>query len=318
MPRKPRLHYPGAVYHVILRGNSGQDVFFDAGDRTRFFLLLQESVERFGYRLHAFCLMTTHTHLLIQVGDISLSRIMQNIGFRYTQFINRKYQRTCHLFQGRYKALLINADGYLLELIRYVHLNPVRAGMVRLPDEYPWSSHPCYAGDLPRPPWLCMDWALEQFAQTPETATRGYRAFIEDGLGEGHRKDFHQGNFEGRVLGDDAFIDQALVHAAEKRAVALNLDQVIESVCSAYQLTAAELCRAGKAQPAAEARALVALLVRNCATLSLAELAEFLKRDLSGLSQAARRIEPRIKTDALLAGKLAEVSRSLRISDCQA
>jgi REP element-mobilizing transposase RayT len=318
MPRKPRLHYPGAVYHVILRGNSGQDVFFDAGDRTRFFLLLQESVERFGNRVHAFCLMTTHTHLAIQVGDIPLSRIMQNIGFRYTQFINRKYQRTGHLFQGRYKALLIDADSYLLELIRYIHLNPVRAGMVRFPDEYPWSSHSSYFGDSPRPPWLTMDWVLAQFAQPPEAATKRYGAFIEDGLGEGHRKDFHRGSFEGRALGDDAFIDLALLQAAEARAVAINLDQFIESVCSVYQLTAAELRRAGKAQPAAEARALAALLVRNCEALSLVRLADFLKRDLSGLSQAARRIERRIGSDALLAKKLDEVSRSLRISDCQA
>jgi chromosomal replication initiation ATPase DnaA len=155
-----------------------------------------------------------------------------------------------------------------------------------------------------------MDWALAQFARNPVTATKRYRAFIDDGLGEGHRKDFHRGSFEGRALGDDAFIDQALLHAEEVRAVAINLDQVIESVCSVYQLTAAELCKAGKAQPAAEARALAALLVRNCEALSLVKLAEFLKRDLSGLSQAARRIERRIGTDGLLARKLEEVSRA--------
>ncbi len=318
MPRKPRLHFPSAVYHVILRGNSGQDVFFDAGDRARFFLLLQESVERFRYRVHAFCLMTTHIHLAIQVGDIPLSRIMQNVGFRYTQFINRKYQRTGHLFQGRYKALLIDGDSYLMELIRYIHLNPVRAAMVKLPDAYPWSSHPNYSGNLPRPPWLTMDWALAQFARTPEIASRQYRAFVDDGLEEGHREDFHRGSFEGRALGDDAFIDQALLRTEEVRPVAINLGQVIESVCSVYQLTAAELCKAGKAQPAAQARALAALLVRNCEAMSLVKLAEFLKRDLSGLSQAARRLEQRIQTDTLLARKLKEVSRRLRISDCQA
>jgi hypothetical protein len=216
----------------------------------------------------------------------------------------------------RYKALLIDADSYLLELIRYLHLNPVRAGMVRFPDEYPWSSHPSYSGDSPRPPWLTMDWALAQFGSS-ETASKRYREFIDDGLAEGHRKEFHRGSFEDRALGDDAFIDQALLQAEEMKAVAINLDQVIESVCSAYQLTAVELCKAGKAQPAAEAKALATLLVRNCDALSLVQLAEFLKRDLSGLSQAARRMERRIGTDDLLARKLAEVSGSLRISDCQ-
>jgi len=318
MPRKPRLHYPGAVYHVILRGNSGQDVFFDAADRTRFFLLMQESVERFGYRVHAFCLMTTHLHLALQVGDIPLSRIMQNIGFRYTQFINRKYHRTGHLFQGRYKALLIDADSYLLELIRYIHLNPVRAGMVRSPEEYPWSSHSSYDGAVPRPPWLTVDWALAQFAGEADTAVERYQMFVADGLGEGHRKDFHSGSFEGRALGDDSFIDLALLKAEEKRVSDIALNQVIASVCLIYQLTSAELRAAGKAQPAAEARALAALLVRNSDSLSLIELAGFLKRDLSGLSHAARRIERRVETDGLLGAKWQEVSENLRISVCQA
>ena len=163
-----------------------------------------------------------------------------------------------------------------------------------------------------------MDWALEQFARNPATATKRYRVFMEEGLGEGRRKDFHQGSFEGRALGDDAFIDHVLLQAEEVRAVSINLDQIIESVCAVYQLTVEELCKAGKVQPPAEARALAALLVRNCETLSLVGLGELLMRDLSGLSQAARRIERRIGTDSLLAMKLEKVSRSLKISDCQA
>ena len=318
MPRKPRLHYPGAVYHVILRGNCGQDVFFDAGDRTRFLLLLQESVERFEYRVHAFCLMTTHLHMAVQVGEIPLSRIMQNVGFRYTQFINRKYKRTGHLFQGRFKALLIDGDSYLLELIRYLHLNPVRAGMVQYPEEYIWSSHSSYFGAVPRPPWLTVDWALAQFAGEKVLAAERFKAFVDDGLGGGYRKDFHSGSFEGRALGDDAFIDLALLKAEEKRNVDMTLSQVIESVCSAYQLDTAELCVPGKAQPAAEARALTALLVRNSDSLSLSELAGFLIRDLSGLSQAARRIERRAGTDDLLRKKMDQALEKLRISVCQA
>ncbi len=318
MPRKPRLHYPGAVYHVILRGNSGQDVFFDAGDRTRFFLLLQESVERFEYRIHAFCLMTTHLHLAIQVGDVPLSRIMQNIGFRYTQFINRKYERAGHLFQGRYKALMIDADSYLLELIRYIHLNPVRAGMVRRPEEYPWSSHSSYLEAAPRPPWLTADWALAQFAGQAGPAAERFKRFVNDGLGEGHRDDFHRGSFEGRALGDDTFIEQALLQAKEKRDADITLNQIIESVCFTYQLNTTDLRSPGKAQPAAEARAVAAFVVRNAASLSLSELAGFLDRDLSGLSQAALRIERRAGTDDSLRRKLDRVSEKLRISACQA
>ncbi|MDH5561852.1 MAG: transposase, partial [Deltaproteobacteria bacterium] len=127
MARKPRIHYPGAVYHVILRGNGGQDIFFSKADRSRFYLLLQDGAERFSHRIHAFCLMTNHVHLAIQVGEVPLSRIMQNISFRYTGYLNRRKQRTGHVFQGRYKALLIDADSYLVELVRYIHCNPVRA-----------------------------------------------------------------------------------------------------------------------------------------------------------------------------------------------
>ena len=138
MPRKPRIHFPGALYHVILRGNAGEPVFFDDADRYRFYLLLQEGIERFGYRVHAFCCMTNHIHMALQVGSVSLSRIMQNLALRYTSGINRKYRRTGHLFQGRYKAILLDADSYLLELVRYIHLNPVRARLVKHPDNYSW------------------------------------------------------------------------------------------------------------------------------------------------------------------------------------
>ena len=123
MARKPRIHYPGAFYHVILRGNDGQDIFYTKIDRSRFCELLQEGIERYEHRIHGFCLMSNHLHLIVQAGDIPLSRILQNVSFRYTRYINKKKKRIGHLFQGRYKAILIDADSYLLELVRYIHLN---------------------------------------------------------------------------------------------------------------------------------------------------------------------------------------------------
>ena len=129
MARKSRIHFPGALFHVMLRGNDGADVFFSAEDRARFYMLMQYGVERFGHRIHAFCLMTNHIHLAIEVADKPLSAIMQNLSFRYTQWLNWKRKRSGHLFQGRFKAVLVEADSYLLELVRYINLNPVRAGM---------------------------------------------------------------------------------------------------------------------------------------------------------------------------------------------
>jgi len=147
MARKPRIHIPGGVYHVMLRGNGGQDIVFCDEDRYHLYLLVQEGVGRFGYRVHGFCWMTNHLHLAVQVGEIALSRCMQNLAFRYTRWINRRERRMGHLFQGRYQAVLVERDSYLLELVRYIHLNPVRTGMVKAPRDYPWSGHRAYLGE---------------------------------------------------------------------------------------------------------------------------------------------------------------------------
>ena len=146
MARKPRLHLPGGLYHVMLRGNGGQAIFFSDADRYHLYLLLQEGVERFGHRIHGFCAMTNHLHLAVQVAKAPLSKIMQNLSFRYTRWINQRQRRVGHLFQGRYKAILVDADSYLLELVRYIHLNPVRTGLVKDPLDYPWSGHRAYLG----------------------------------------------------------------------------------------------------------------------------------------------------------------------------
>lgn len=149
MARKPRLHFPDACYHIIVRGNGGQDIFFDDDNRNHFLSLVEDGVERFSHRVHCYCLMSNHVRLVIQVADIPLSCIMQNLSFRYTRYINLKTQRIGHLFQGRYKALLIETDSYLLELARYIHNNPVRAKKVQVASDYQWSSHSEYVKSSP-------------------------------------------------------------------------------------------------------------------------------------------------------------------------
>ena len=117
MALKPRLHLPGGLYHVILRGNARQDVFFAPGDRSAFYALLAECVVRFGYRVHAFCLMTKHVHLALHAGESPLSAGMQNLGFRYTRYLNTRLSRVGHVFQGRFKAYLVDQDKYGLALV---------------------------------------------------------------------------------------------------------------------------------------------------------------------------------------------------------
>src|SRR6185312_7959301 len=145
MARKPRIHCPGGVYHVTLVGNGGQQIFFSPDDSKQFYYLLAEGVRRYGYRVHAFCLITTHAHLLLQIAEIPLAKAIHNLSFRYTQWINQRQRRRGHLFQGRYKAILIEVN-QLPELIRLIHFDPVRAKLVNHPKEYRWSSQRAYLG----------------------------------------------------------------------------------------------------------------------------------------------------------------------------
>jgi putative transposase len=292
MPRKPRIHFPGALYHVILRGNAGEPVFFDDADRYRFYLLLQEGIVRFGYRVHAFCCMTNHIHIALQVGSVSLSRIMQNLALRYTSGINRKYRRTGHLFQGRYNAILLDADSYLLELVRYIHLNPVRARMVKQPDEYIWSGHHVYLGKEELP-WLTTEWVLSLFSSNISAARKAYDDYVLEGTDEPRRPEFHFGLVEGRILGDDRFADEALMKANQLRQPA-SLEEILEEVCQGYGLSRSELSAAGKSRPQAEARAVSALLVRESVNCTLTELGRFLNREVTALSQAARRLSEQL------------------------
>lgn len=317
MSRKPRIHFPGAVYHIILRGNGGQDVFFDEADRSRFCFLLQTGTERFHHRVHAFCFMSNHLHLAVQVQDVPLARIMQNLGFRYTQYINRKLEKTGHLFQGRYKALLIDADSYLLELVRYIHLNPVRAGIVSAPDAFSWSSHRAYLG-LEKLPWLTTDWVLGQLGQSSAEAVGRYGRYAAEGLGEGYRRDFHGGSFEGRALGSDRFIEEALVQAEEPVPWQPSLSLVLESVCAAYAVTRDELCSRSRERRISEARAAAALLVRETEGLALVDLGKLIHQELSSLSQSARRMELRIQEDRCRGERFEVVKSKVENPICQA
>ncbi len=312
MARKPRIHFPGALYHVILRGNGGQDIFFTKSDRTKFYLLLQEGVEKFGHRILAFCLMANHVHLAIQVGEKPLSRIMQNVSFRYTRYINARKKRLGHLFQGRYKAILVDADSYLLELVRYIHNNPVRANITATVDQYVWSSHRTYLG-LDTIPWLTVDPILSRFAKHEKKAKAFYHDFVLNGSNEEHRDDYHRGIHEGRILGDDRFSEEALQKAAEKFNPEIRLQDVIEAVCRSYGIKEEILVVPGKARPASEARAVAALLVQDIDNLTLAALGEYLGRNISSLSQSANRVRIRAGKNNELRKKINAIRKSIHM-----
>ena len=181
MSRPLRIEFAGALYHVTSRGDGQEDIFLEDSDRELFLEVLAEVSERFNWTVHSYCLMGNHYHLLLETPDGNLSKGMRQLNGVYTQRINRKHKRVGHVFQGRYKAIIVQKQTYLLELARYIVLNPVRAQMVRSAKDWSWSSYRATAGMADTPAWLKTDWILSSFSAKRAEAIERYRAFIAEG-----------------------------------------------------------------------------------------------------------------------------------------
>ena len=209
MARPLRIEYPGAVYHITNRGNDKKAIFKDDQDRETFLKILAFVNKRYHWLCHAYCLMDNHYHLMIETPDGTLSLGMRQLNGVYTQARNKRHNKTGHLFQGRYKAVLIQKDTHLLEVCRYVVLNPVRARMVEKPEDWKWSSYLATAGKEPPHPCLTTDWILGQFSRTRAKAEEEYRQFVEWGIG----KETIWNEVKGQaLLGEDDFVDSLADH----------------------------------------------------------------------------------------------------------
>ena len=209
MARPLRIEFPGAVYHVTSRGNARAPIFLGNGDRHLFLDTLSGVVEQHGWLCHAYCLMTNHYHLLLETPGANLSRGMRELNGLYAQCFNRRNDRVGHVFQGRFKGILVQRESHLLELARYIVLNPVRAGMECAAEDYRWSSLRATLGLVPPPPWLALDALLEPFG----SPTR-YRDFVREGLGAGSP----WGKLRGPLLGSDQFRRRMCQHLGEGAA----------------------------------------------------------------------------------------------------
>jgi REP element-mobilizing transposase RayT len=185
MARPLRVEYSGAVYHVTSRGNGGETVFPEAGDRQAFLEILSQTISRFGWICHAYCLMDNHYHLLLETPEANLSRGMRQLNGVYTQYVNRRLHRSGHLFQGRFKAILLEKESHLLAVSRYVVLNPCRAGIASHAEEWPWSSYRMTAGLEEPLPFLECGWLLSLFGDDHAAAVHGYRHYIAAGVDSG-------------------------------------------------------------------------------------------------------------------------------------
>lgn len=311
MGRRPRIHFAGAFYHVIARGNGGQKVFREDGDYRLYLKFLQEYKKRFGFYVYGYALMPTHVHLLIETGETALSKVMQSLQFRYTRNFNIKYRTWGHLFQGRYKAILCERDSYFLELSAYLHLNPVRAGLVEDPSKYPWSSYPSYMGQE-KGDLVDRDFLFSQFSVKRSVARREYEQFVKSRMGQGHRDDFYKLKDQ-RFLGPDEFVDD--VHHRVKEEPSLVYELPIEEIVSAveYTLGIAKYIFYSftRSRQGAWGRAVVAFLGKKWGGYQLKRFAEHFKRDPVVMSKGVRGVEKKLTEDGAFARSVERMEKIL-------
>jgi hypothetical protein len=237
---------------------------------------------------------------------------MHNLAFRFTRWINFREGRTGHLFQGRYKAILVDADAYLLQLVRYLHFNPVRAAIVENPSSYCWSSHCAYLGGEILP-WLTTDLVLGQFHNNLPQARDAYLAFMAAGADEGQRPEFHAGNYEGRILGDDRFAGEALAQAEEELCPQVRVELLKDLVLREFGTSMQELGTRSQRRSLALSRAVMAWLAVQTAATTLTEVGNWFNRDVVTMSAVVRRLGERAEQGTelreMMERLLAEVSR---------
>jgi len=207
MARPLRIEFPGALYPVTSRGNDRQRIVRDDADRQTWIHWLRRTVETYRWRLHSFALMPNHHHLFVETPEPNLSDGMHHLNGSFTGYFNRRHRRDGHLFQGRFKAHLVDEEGYFLEVSRYVHLNPVRGRLVRRPEAYPWSSYPGYRRAARALPWVTYTRVLGEFGRTATQARRAYARFVQAGIDEPPESPFRQA-LGGFLLGSSAFIER--------------------------------------------------------------------------------------------------------------
>jgi REP element-mobilizing transposase RayT len=293
MPRKPRLHVPGGIYHVILRGNGRQAIFFDTDDRERWNSQLQTGLKRYGHRLHAYCWMTNHVHMAVQCAEAPLCDLMRHVASGYARETNRKYGRSGHLFERRHRALLLNDDTYLIELVRYIHHNPLRAGMVEDLGAYRWSSHGAYlTGNSPA--WLTTRLVLSAFAPTTAAARAMYRSYMETPGSDEMSTRLRAGDPEDdRLIGKVETVRSP--QDARPNASAQTLEELAAAICARHGVTVAEVVAPGRGRLYARIRAEIGLGAIERGVAGNAELARFFGRSQSNISYAIGRLRQRLR-----------------------
>jgi putative transposase len=312
MARPLRIEYPGAFYHITARGNEQRDIFRDDKDRERFLGYLETAVGRYKAVIHVYCLMSNHYHLLLSTPEGNLSQIMRHINGGYTTWFNKRHNRCGHLFQGRYKAILVDADPYAGELSRYIHLNPVRAGMVTQPEQYQWSSYVAYIGKAKTPRWLTTDWLLQYFGQTTAAAKKAYVFFVNAAVGKEEEDPLKEATST-LILGKSEFIDDIREKYLGDKEKGHDLPALKELTKTSLE----DIIKAAQeefgAKPELSRKAAIYLSHRYSGR-SLREIGNVFDIGESAVSQASSRFESDIKENRTLRNRIEWIRKTMVLS----
>lgn len=321
MARPLRIEYAGAYYHVINRGNAGEDIFDSKRDKERFLEYLEKSIEHFSIIIHTYCLMSNHYHLLIETPQPNLSQAIQWLNVSYAAYYNNKHQRSGHLFQGRFKAILVEADAYLKELSRYIHLNPVRAKIVATPAEYGWSSYPACIGKTKPPAWLETKWLLGCFGKRKKEVIKNYKNFVEDV----DIKDLENPNKDavgGFILGGADFVgwvkdtflatrkDEKEVPELKKLKPRVSTTTILQAVCDEFGCTEDQIREKGRNRN--KGRAIAIYLSRYHSGLSCKNLGKvFGGISGAGITMTYKKASREIAQNKRLKGRINRIKRRI-------
>jgi len=305
MARRPRLFAPGLLYHVIVRGNQRQKTFLNDGDYQAYIERLGRYRQKFGHTIHAYCLMPNHVHLLVESAHEPLGKFMQGLQQSYSQYFNLRHRKTGHVFQGRYKAIVCQHDEYLLQLIRYIHLNPVRAAMVKNPARYAYSGHPAYLANK----------ATEVIDPRKVLALMGgkarYRAFIADGMKEGHKEEYYDVDDQ-RFLGTEGFGETLQTKHEERRTKKRRpVDKIVEELCDAVEIDATELRSANRSWAVSRARTMIAYVLVRPQGYALSEVARYFARDAATVGTLIGRLGERLAKDETLRREIDRLNKKV-------
>ncbi len=321
MPRQARLDIPGALHHIMVRGINRSPIFLDDQDRQRFLDRLASKVKEGECSVFAWVLMENHAHILFKSGQHGISTVMRRLLTWYAQYFNRRHGRTGHLFENRYKSVLCDEETYLLALVRYIHLNPVRAGIVSTLDElnrYPWSGHSALMENKGYP-WMNKDYVLTRFGEMTGAARRGYLRFVEEGMGMGRVPELTGGGLvrslggwsrvvalrrEGqgeesdeRILGDGDFVEAVLQGVEERqlrqlkvRKRGVTVRDIIKEECARAGVNVAGLIQGSRRSLVSGVRALIAHRCSEEMGLPAAEIARHLGVTTSTIIRAVERV----------------------------